>query len=134
MRPVLFDQGSAKTVSVSVAVNRHVQRAPFRAGKEGRTVVTATYDGTLIADYRGMSLSNVRGDCPECASLLGHYEALTFEQARVHNSLDIAKLLSDRASARKLTISAYAITKRRDAARNVLIQHQATVHDLSVAA
>jgi hypothetical protein len=79
-------------------------------------------------------LSNFPGNCVECASLLGHYEALTFEQAQAHNSLDIAKFLCDRASTTKLTISAYAVTKRRDSARNALMQHRAAVHDLSAAA
>jgi len=98
------------------------------------TVVTSTCNGSAIALRLSMSSLSGPDGCVECASLLGHYEALTFEQARVHNSLDIAKLLCDRASTRRLTISAYSITATRDAARKAFTRHQAAVHDFSVAA
>ena len=71
-----------------------------------------------------MPASTISNDCESCTRLLSKVEALTFEQARVHNSLYIANLSSDRASARKLTLRAYEINKQRQEAREALQIHR----------
>jgi hypothetical protein len=63
--------------------------------------------------------------CEDCTRLLSKVEALTFEQARIHNSLNIADLCGDRFSARKLTLRAYEINKERQDARDALAIHEA---------
>ena len=71
-----------------------------------------------------MPASTISNDCESCTRLLSKVEALTFEQARVHNSLYIANLSSDRASARALTLRAYEVNKQRQEAREALEIHR----------
>lgn len=67
-------------------------------------------------------------ECPECDRLLAQYEAATFEQAKIHNALDIASSIRDRDSRRRLTLDAYEVTARRRGARAALNQHRQRAH------
>jgi hypothetical protein len=71
---------------------------------------------------------NLASECVECALLLGKYEAATFEQAKIHNAMDIARHLGDRLATRRLTLEAYEVTARRHTARAVLMQHRDAAH------
>jgi len=66
--------------------------------------------------------------CPKCVRLLSEYEAATFEQARIHNSLDIVQHCEDRLSSRVLKLEAYTITARRNGAHAAFLQHQEIEH------
>jgi hypothetical protein len=67
-------------------------------------------------------------ECVECARFLAKYEAATFEQARIHNALDLALLIGDYPSTRHIKIEAYAVTARRNNARAAFAEHQEAAH------
>jgi hypothetical protein len=67
--------------------------------------------------------------CLDCARLLGRYEALTFEQARIHNWLDLSRIGTDRKETKRLTLLAFDVTARRDEAREAFREHQVAGHD-----
>ncbi len=67
-------------------------------------------------------------DCQECDRLVSQYEAATFVQVKIHNQLDIACRLRDRALTRRLTLEAYEITARRTTAREALARHRQSAH------
>jgi hypothetical protein len=67
-------------------------------------------------------------DCAKCVRLLSEYEAATFEQAKIHNALDIVQHREDRLSCRVLKLEAYAITARRNGAHAAFVQHQEIEH------
>ncbi len=69
-----------------------------------------------------------RHECLECDRLQSQYEAATFEQAKIHNALDIASQLRDPASTRRLTLEAYEVTARRRKTRAAVAQHRRAVH------
>jgi len=73
-------------------------------------------------------MSSTSSECLECDRLLSQYEAATFEQARVHNALEIANHIRDRAVTRRLTLEAYEVTARRRNARAALAEHHELIH------
>jgi hypothetical protein len=68
----------------------------------------------------------IKDDCTGCAYLLSKYEAATFEQARIHNELDLAERL--RIPTQSLKLEAYEVTARRNSARAAFQQHHQTAH------
>jgi hypothetical protein len=68
--------------------------------------------------------------CFECDRLLKTYEAATFEQARIHNAMDIASHMHDALETRRLTLDAFAVTDRRRTARAAMKQHYRETHQV----
>lgn len=66
--------------------------------------------------------------CLECANLQSKYEALVFEQARIHNRLDIAEHVGDPILLRCLKLEAYQVTNRIKEARLALTGHDNAEH------
>jgi hypothetical protein len=75
-------------------------------------------------------MNPVISECPECGRLLSQYQAATFEQAKIHDALDEANYLRDRASSRRLTLEAYEVTSRRRGARAALARHHESAHGI----
>jgi hypothetical protein len=72
--------------------------------------------------------------CFECERLLKTYEAATFEQARIHNAMDIAGCMRDAFETRRLTLDAFAVTNRRRTARAAMKQHYREAHQVAAGA
>jgi hypothetical protein len=75
-----------------------------------------------------MSNGNTAAECIECSRLLARYEAATFEQARIHNALDLAERCGDYTSTRYLKLEAFAVTARRNDAHAAYVEHEKKDH------
>lgn len=75
-------------------------------------------------------MNSASSECPECDRLLSQYQSATFEQAKIHDALEEANYVRDRASTRRLTLEAYEVTSRRRGARAALAKHHETAHGI----
>ena len=92
---------------------------PFAESCDGNS---RAFLSSVISSY------NIADECAECTYLLCKYEAATFEQAKIHNALDIAEYLQDRLSTRLIKLEAYEVTARRGSACSALVRHQRLAH------